>query len=135
MTDKIVLPDTPAAPEETPSMLRPFNADALYEVNTFTDLEAGKIDVYTPVTNGGVRDTNRSRRFFSSIVAAVRGRPMRVDFELKADTLAEAVAVFQQQGEEAARAYLAELEAQALRTKLASGAASAQTMAGALRKH
>lgn len=129
MKDEIVVEGQVGAESDAPtSLLRGFDVNGLYSVEVVTDLKSGEIQVYTPITVGRVRDTGRPIRFFSSVMVTYRGRPLQCGFELKASSLEEALAGFTEQGDAAARAYIENLEQQALRTKLASGTSAANAL-------
>ena len=85
--------------------IRPIRGDALYRQEAYIDMEVGEIKCLVPVTVNNVRDTERKMRFFSSIMIQVGMRPMPVNFEIVADTLALAVdawpAAAKKAGEEA----------------------------------
>lgn len=71
--------------------LKGFDKNALYRKETFADVNAGEIIVLVPVNSSNVRDPDRKQRFFSSIIATVRGAPNAIPFEIEVDTLEAAI--------------------------------------------
>ena len=118
------------AEKEFDSSLKGFDLTTLFDVRRVTDGVAGYIDVWSPITAAGAPDVLRVARFFSSVNALWRGRPVTVTFEIEAGDLAGALAGFQAAGDAAARKYIEDLEAQALRTQLASGTPAARSVVG-----
>lgn len=102
-------------PDELPAgadMLQEFNVAQLYRVEEYTDFAAGTVKVFTPVTDGGLRDVARGIRFISSVACSFQGMPMQVPFEIAASSLAEALLNWKQEALKAATAHVGALEKQ-----------------------
>lgn len=99
-------------------VLKPIDALGLYAKEVVVDPDAGEITVLRPVTVGGVRDTERKIRFFSSIMMTFRGRPQQVAFELEASTLSEAVQKWAVVAREAGEKAIEQMEDAVVRSRL-----------------
>jgi hypothetical protein len=104
--------------QQVQSNIVPINPLALWREERFTDLENGEIKCFIPITISNVRDMERKMRFVSSIKLSFRGRMMEVNFELPADTLATALAVWPATAEKAGQDAHRQLEEQARTQKL-----------------
>ena len=67
---------------------------SLYREEVVTDRKVGTIHVLTPILDSGERDTNRPLLFLGDTQIMTQMGPLPISFEIKAETLAEAVAGF-----------------------------------------
>ena len=65
---------------------------SLYREEVVTDRKVGTIHVLTPILDSGERDTNRPLLFLGDTQIMTQMGPLPISFEIKAETLAEAVA-------------------------------------------
>lgn len=104
--------------------LKEFDAGGLYERHQYTDLQAGEIVMFVPVTVGRARDVGRKCRFFSNVMVARRGVPTQVGFELDADTLEGAIGKWLSTASAEAEKFHKDAETREMRAKLAMPMAS-----------
>jgi hypothetical protein len=78
---------------ETTNEIQMNDAD-LYREVAFTDNRIGTIRQMQPVTRDGQDDPDRKSRFFGSAQLMTPAGPLPVSFEIKADSLSEAVEGF-----------------------------------------
>lgn len=98
--------------------MEPIDSGNLWQVEKYTDLKNGDLSVLTPVTQNGVPDMKRSRRFFSECVVGWRGQPYPVKFEIEAKSLPEALTNFAPSAEAAGKKFLEHMEEQMLKRSL-----------------
>lgn len=106
-------PANDSAPE-----LTGFDKANLYRRETYADPNAGEIICLVPITIGNMRDVERKMRFFSSIMANVRGQPTALPFELPADTLEGAIDAWPEGAKKAGEEFQARLAEQQLTRSL-----------------
>ncbi|TNC80969.1 MAG: hypothetical protein C9356_11520 [Oleiphilus sp.] len=70
------------------------DADALYQEDTFTDQKVGTIRRMTPVTVEGEIDPNRAVMYVGHAQMMTPAGALPLNFEIEADSLADAVAKF-----------------------------------------
>lgn len=102
-----------------------FDVNALVLVEVYADPAAGEIRKLTPVNEHGVRDTTRFVRFYSNITLLAGGRQLRVDFEIPAGSLSEAIEKFPVEAAKAGADYLEKLEQAQMRARLQGQTAAA----------
>lgn len=102
-----------------PLNLTPINPLGLYAREQIVDPLAGEITILRPITAGGLRDTDRPTRFFSTILIAVQGRPQQLGFELEGvASLSEAVAAWPEQAKTAGEKAQTQIRDQRIRSSL-----------------
>ena len=106
------------------STLTPLNAENLYTQELVIDPEHGQIVVLRPVTVGGVRDTERSIRFFSSLNIRFRGAPQVVNFEIPAGSLSQAVEKWLETATRAGQEAIEQMESNYVKSRLQVPAAA-----------
>lgn len=88
------------AAEETQSEFQ-INSEQLYQEEVFTDRRVGSILRLTPVTPDGARDARRVVVFLGQTQVLTQAGALPINFEIKADSLEQAVAQFERAAEEA----------------------------------
>ena len=78
------------------------NAAGMYREETFTDNSVGTLRQLTPVKANGEPDSARSTQYIGSTQVMTQAGPLPLSFEVKANSLAEAIAAF---GESAKAAF------------------------------
>ena len=84
--------------------------DSLYKEETYTDQKMGTIRVLTPVNNDGSIDVTRETLYIgqASLMTPMGALPLA--FEIKADSLADAVAKYAQEAKSAVDKTMEELK-------------------------
>ena len=100
---------------------KPVNAGALCRVDTYSDGENADIVMFTPVLPSGLVDETRAPKFISSMNIVTQGKTAKVNFEISAAMLAEAIENYVPAAEAFAREAVAHLESEALRARLMGG--------------
>ena len=90
----------------------------LYREEVVTDRKIGTIHVLTPILDSGDRDMNRPILFLGDTQIMTQMGPLPISFEIKAETLAEAVAGYGEAAKQGVREPSEQL--QALRREAAS---------------
>ena len=90
------------AAEETQSEFQ-INSEQLYQEEVFTDRRVGSILRLTPVTPDGARDARRVVVFLGQTQVLTQAGALPINFEIKADSLEQAVAQYERAAEEAHR--------------------------------
>ena len=67
-----------------------FNADGLYIEETFTDRQVGTIRRLTPVDSSGDPDSGRPVLYMGAAQAMTAAGPIPLNFDIEADSLADA---------------------------------------------
>ena len=107
------------AANDTLTSLKPINPLGLYSREQIVDPDAGEITILRPVTAGGLRDTDRPIRFFSTIIIAVGGRPQQLGFEIEgATSLPEAIEKWSEQAQAAGAKAQEQIRDQQVRSRL-----------------
>ena len=70
------------------------NAAEMYREETFTDNAVGTLRRLTPVTANGETDTTRVAQYMGSTQVMTNAGPLPLNFEIPANSLAEAIAGF-----------------------------------------
>lgn len=91
---------------------------SLYREEVVTDRKVGTIHVLTPILDSGERDTNRPLLFLGDTQIMTQMGPLPISFEIKAETLAEAVAGYGEAAKQGVRDTIEKL--QAMRREAAS---------------
>lgn len=101
----------------------PVNPKALFRIETYSDLVAGEISVFIPVTTSGDTDPSRELSFRGTTQLSAPGRPpIRLQFPLPGTSLSEALEGWQAAVAEA----IAQIQSQAIKqTILGAGQAPA----------
>jgi hypothetical protein len=79
---------------ESPTQDANMNLDELYLEEVFTDQKIGTIRRMTPVDSNGQPDSSRKTSFYGQAQMMTPAGPMPLNFELEANNLSEACAVF-----------------------------------------
>lgn len=77
------------------------DTEQLYQEEVFTDRRVGSILRLTPITPDGVRDTRRAVVFLGQTQVLTQAGALPINFELKVDSLAQAVEQFESAAEQA----------------------------------
>lgn len=85
------------------------NADDMYREEIFTDNAVGSLRQLTPITTDGAVDPNRGMRFVGSTQVLTNAGPLPLNFEIEADSLADAIAGFGEAAREAFERTMEEL--------------------------
>ena len=88
---------------------------SLYREEVVTDRKVGTIHVLTPILDSGERDTNRPLLFLGDTQIMTQMGPLPISFEIKAETLAEAVAGYGEAAKQGVRDTIEKLQACAAR--------------------
>jgi len=100
--------------------LTPINPDGLYSREQIVDPLAGEIVILTPITVGGLRDTARVKRYFSTIMIAHGGRQQPLGFELEnCPSLEEAVKRWAEEAQKVGAKAQEQIRDQQVRSRLA----------------
>lgn len=70
------------------------DTDNLVKEEVYTDQKIGSIRVLTPVNTAGEVDNSRQITFFGQTQVMTQGGPLPLNFELEANNLSDAVALF-----------------------------------------
>lgn len=101
------------------AVLKPINPLGLYSKEEIVDPEAGTVVILRPVTAGGLRDTERPTRFFSTIMVQIMGRQQPLGFEIEgAGSLAKAVELWAEQAQKAGEKAQEQIRDQQVRSRL-----------------
>ena len=87
------------------------NANGMYLEEAFTDQAMGQIRRLTPVTAEGVPDSSREVQYIGSTQFMTPAGALPVNFEIEAQSLAEAIEQFTDLAQESMQETLKELEA------------------------
>ncbi|GAA3952014.1 hypothetical protein [Allohahella marinimesophila] len=86
------------------------DADHLYQEAVFTDQKVGTIRRMTPVTSEGENDPGRTTLYFGQAQMMTPAGAIPLNFELKAESLSEAVAQFADAAQQSMQETMKELQ-------------------------
>ena len=85
------------------------DSESMFREESYTDLRVGSIRKYVPVTAEGSDDTSRNTFYQGNASLMTPGGALPLNFELEADSLKQAIAVFPEASEKAAEEMIKEL--------------------------
>ena len=101
------------------SHLKEFDKAALWEKHSYAELTSGEIVMLVPVTVDRTRDTTRSPKFYSSVLAVRSGQQVNLPFEIEGVvTLEAAIDRWLEVAEATAAEFHRKAEEQAIRSRL-----------------